>query len=293
MDDVAIAGAGPAGALAAIILARAGLRVRLFDRARFPRHKLCGDTLNPGALAVLRRHVDVVVAASRRAIRSTACCSPARAACACAAKYGRGLAGRVDHARGARSVAGRRAPSRPVRRSKRASLVNDAAIADGRVAGVRLGRADGRGHASGADGDRRRRPPLDAGDRARPVAPAAAAAAMGRSASTSRDVDRSDHARRDARAPRTLHRRGAGAGRPDQCLPRGAARRRRRISRSPQPRAQCSTAIFDDDPELSPRFARARAVAPPSVLGPMAVDAQAAGSPACCWPAMRPGSSIR
>ena len=59
MDDVAIAGAGPAGALAAIILARAGLRVRVFDRARFPRHKLCGDTLNPGALEVLRRHMDV------------------------------------------------------------------------------------------------------------------------------------------------------------------------------------------------------------------------------------------
>ena len=59
MDDVAIAGAGPAGSLAALILARAGLRVRLFDRARFPRHKLCGDTLNPGALAVLQRHLDV------------------------------------------------------------------------------------------------------------------------------------------------------------------------------------------------------------------------------------------
>ena len=59
MDDVAIAGAGPAGALAARILATAGLRVSLFDRARFPRHKLCGDTLNPGALAVIRRHADV------------------------------------------------------------------------------------------------------------------------------------------------------------------------------------------------------------------------------------------
>jgi len=60
MDDVAIAGAGPAGALAATILARAGLKVRLFERARFPRHKLCGDTLNPGALAVLRRHGEVL-----------------------------------------------------------------------------------------------------------------------------------------------------------------------------------------------------------------------------------------
>jgi flavin-dependent dehydrogenase len=53
--DVLIAGSGPAGALAATILARAGARVMVLDRATFPRPKLCGDTLNPGALAVLRR----------------------------------------------------------------------------------------------------------------------------------------------------------------------------------------------------------------------------------------------
>src|SRR5258705_10424994 len=55
MYDVVIAGAGPAGAVAATVLARAGARVALIDRARFPRHKLCGDTLNPGVLAILRR----------------------------------------------------------------------------------------------------------------------------------------------------------------------------------------------------------------------------------------------
>lgn len=53
--DVLIAGAGPAGAVAATILARAGVRVLAVDRARFPRAKLCGDSLNPGALAVLGR----------------------------------------------------------------------------------------------------------------------------------------------------------------------------------------------------------------------------------------------
>ena len=52
-DDALVVGAGPAGTLAAWRLARAGLRVRLLDRARFPRPKLCGDTLNPGALALL------------------------------------------------------------------------------------------------------------------------------------------------------------------------------------------------------------------------------------------------
>ena len=55
MLDVLIAGAGPAGAVAALILARAGVRVLAVDRARFPRDKLCGDSVNPGALAILDR----------------------------------------------------------------------------------------------------------------------------------------------------------------------------------------------------------------------------------------------
>jgi flavin-dependent dehydrogenase len=54
-DDVLIVGAGPAGAVAATVLARAGARVRLIDRATFPRDKLCGDTINPGTMAILRR----------------------------------------------------------------------------------------------------------------------------------------------------------------------------------------------------------------------------------------------
>ena len=55
MIDVLIVGAGPAGTVAATVLARQGARVRIVDRARFPRDKLCGDTVNPGALALLRR----------------------------------------------------------------------------------------------------------------------------------------------------------------------------------------------------------------------------------------------
>jgi geranylgeranyl reductase family protein len=53
--DVIVCGAGPAGSVAATVLARGGARVLLVDRARFPRDKLCGDTINPGTVAILRR----------------------------------------------------------------------------------------------------------------------------------------------------------------------------------------------------------------------------------------------
>jgi flavin-dependent dehydrogenase len=51
--DVAIIGGGPAGAATAVLLARHGYRVRLFDRATFPRDKACGEFLNPSACDLL------------------------------------------------------------------------------------------------------------------------------------------------------------------------------------------------------------------------------------------------
>lgn len=51
--DVAIVGAGPAGSVTALLLARAGFSVALFDRAAFPRAKACGDCLSPRANELL------------------------------------------------------------------------------------------------------------------------------------------------------------------------------------------------------------------------------------------------
>ena len=51
--DVAVIGAGPAGSVAALVLARAGARVALVDKAAFPRDKACGDLVGPRGLQVL------------------------------------------------------------------------------------------------------------------------------------------------------------------------------------------------------------------------------------------------
>ena len=48
--DIAIVGAGPAGAAAACRFARAGFGVVLIDQRRFSRDKVCGDFVSPAAL---------------------------------------------------------------------------------------------------------------------------------------------------------------------------------------------------------------------------------------------------
>jgi geranylgeranyl reductase family protein len=52
--DAAVVGAGPGGSTAAAFLARAGLRVLLLDKARFPRDKACGDAVCTKSVRILR-----------------------------------------------------------------------------------------------------------------------------------------------------------------------------------------------------------------------------------------------
>ena len=51
--DVVVVGAGPAGSVAALVLARGGARVALADKALFPRDKACGDLVGPRGVQVL------------------------------------------------------------------------------------------------------------------------------------------------------------------------------------------------------------------------------------------------
>ena len=273
IDDVAIAGAGPAGALAAIILARAGRRVRLFDRATFPRHKLCGDTLNPGALAVLQRHVDVAPLMSESdPLDGMVVTGPGGVTIR--AVYGRGLNGRAitrgvfDHWLLGHAIAAGAMLEENV-------VIKDALIAGDRVAGVVVARGERSiAHPSrlviAADG---RRSTLAVNRRlsAHPRRPRRWAIGAyfsnvgGRTRLGEMHV-RSGHYLGVAPLPNGLtnaclvipHQHGdATIGDPAHVL----------------------RSHLDRDADLRARFRDATAIAPPTVLGPMAVDARAAGEP--------------
>jgi 2-polyprenyl-6-methoxyphenol hydroxylase-like FAD-dependent oxidoreductase len=55
MADVLIVGGGIAGSTLAILLARQGLTVELFEQDQFPKEKPCGEGLMPAGVAVLER----------------------------------------------------------------------------------------------------------------------------------------------------------------------------------------------------------------------------------------------
>ena len=274
MDDVAIAGAGPAGALAAAILASAGLRVSVFDRARFPRHKLCGDTLNPGALAVVRRHADVSsLIANSDAIDGMLLTGPGGVRVR--GEYGGGAAGRSI----TRKVLDQWLIDRAVDAGAtlhEETAVRDVAIVDGRVAGIVTAGRNGSAltHPSrlviAADG-RRSAIAIGRGMTRQPQRPR-------RWAIGAYYQDVGGMTRLGEMHVRRGHYIGVApipGGLTNACLvvPH---------NNGDAPIANPADALaryLKNDPELSARFANARPVDAPTMLGPMAVDTIAVGEP--------------
>lgn len=54
-SEIAIIGAGPGGITTSIFLSRAGIKHILFEKAEFPRDKVCGDALSGKVVAVLNK----------------------------------------------------------------------------------------------------------------------------------------------------------------------------------------------------------------------------------------------
>ena len=275
MDDVIVVGAGPAGAMAATLLARAGARVRLFDRARFPRAKLCGDTLNPGAMQVLGANLSITdVLAQSIPLDGMLLTGPNRVRVR--GRYGDGLTGRAIERRHLDAILVRQAVAEGASFDDGVMVSAPRLDATGRVIGIRLKGRDGRE----LDHDARM-----------------VVAADGRESRLARALGLLHH---------PAHPRRWAVGGYFESVDGLASAGEMHIRRGhyigvapmpgsvvnaclvvPQPSARGdlrnpARALADglaSDPELALRFARARMIEEPHVLGPMAVDARAAGVP--------------
>jgi len=300
MLDVLIVGAGPAGAVAGLILARAGARVRLVDRAAFPRDKLCGDTVNPGTLARLR-HLGAGDAIDRRGLRVDGMLVTGERGAAIEGRYPRGLFGRAILRRDLDWILLQEA-MRAGCQFEPGVAVREAIVDDGDhrnrepvVRGVRIGQngstrelrarvtiaADGR-HSTLAFGLGLARHP----DRPRRWA----IGAYFENVPPRSTAERAAHAEKDSlRSPR--------APRLDAVFGEMHVRLGRYIGVAPLPGGVTNVCLVKPsypgdadlrdpaallardlarDPLLRDRFAPARLVAPPVVLGPLAVDVQPA-----------------
>ena len=276
MDDVVIAGGGPAGAMAAIVLARAGLRVRVFDRERFPRPKLCGDTLNPGGCRTLQQYVPIdSLIAHARPIDGMLLTGPHGVRVR--GRYGPGVYGHAVDRRTLDSWLLDRAIESGAEVEQQ-TAVDEAVTSGGRVVGVRL-RAGGtpRRHDArlviAADG-RHSRLAFALGLARHPASPRRWAIGAyfdgvhGLSESGEMHVRQGHYI---GVAP-------LAGGIANVCLvePRNPGTSELRNLGNPGNKLITALAA---DPELAPRFDGARMIDKPTVLGPMAVDAPTPGAP--------------
>jgi flavin-dependent dehydrogenase len=275
MIDVLIVGAGPAGALAALILARAGARVRLVDRARFPRAKLCGDTLNPGALRVLAAHIPLEPILTR-SLPLDGMLLSGPGGVVVRGRYAAGLVGRAIPRTTLDAMLVESAIAAGVDFEDRQIVLAPACDAKGQVTGVSIRTADGRTHEQPAR---------------------LVIAADGRQSRLARALKLTHH-------PLQPRRWAVGGYFEDvqSLITAGEmhVRRGHYIGVAPMPGGLANTclvvpyergggawrdpgatltAALARDAQLARRFARARLVEPAQVLGPMAVDGVAAGVP--------------
>jgi flavin-dependent dehydrogenase len=269
--QVLIAGAGPAGAITGLLLARAGVRVRILDRARFPRHKLCGDTINPGALAILERRglrdvthgglpVDGMVVGGERRVRVDA-------------RYGDGCQGiaiprRVLDQRLLAAAAAAGASIEEGVLVERALVSPDGSTVEGLVIVSGRGEQELRAPVTIAADGAFSRVARSVGLAATPQAPRRWAIGGFFSGVTEVGGFGEMHVRADC----YLGLAPVPDGSTNACL---VTADRRMLARAPDVLAHrlCS------DLALGPRFAAARLLAPPVTLGPLAVETSAAGVP--------------
>lgn len=273
LDDVVVAGGGPAGAMTALLLARRGWRVRLFDRDRFPRTKLCGDTLNPGALAVLGRHLDLApLRAIGRPIRGMRLSGPGGVAIC--GTYPDGVAGlsvtRADMDGWLLHQATRAGVT-----VEEASPVAGALLTAGRVNGLRVRTAAGTADVParmvvGADG-RRSALAVQLKLAATPRAPRRWA--VGAYVEGVQDV-RPDYGEMHVRAGRYLGLSPVPSGLTNVCLVVPFAAARAAVTDA----GAAMLAAARHDRSTAPRFGGARLASAPVVLGPMALDVSVPGT---------------
>jgi flavin-dependent dehydrogenase len=262
--------------VAATVLARGGSRVLLIDRAAFPRDKLCGDTVNPGTLAILRRLAMTAFESSAVPVDGMTVTGERGVRVRC--EYGGGVRGLAILRRDLDTALVRSAVDAGARFEEgvcvRGPLIDDAG--DGhRVRGVIVAGADGR--------DVRIPAPL-------------VIAADGRRSRLALPLGLARH-------PRRPRRWAVGAYFADvtglTSFGEMHVRRRRYLGVAPVPSGLANVCLVVprendaglDDPaalllaairgetELRDRFAAARMIAPPAVLGPLAVDVPVPGAP--------------